>query len=401
MKLSINIMVEKILFIIRRYATTDGASQGLFNYIKSNPAIKSYLIITRWIISSQDNLNIIEVVSWKDIQQILSEYKFDIIHYFKTAYYDIFNWTIKAERSLNLNIPIVTTVCQRPSTKGLLLSPKEIRSSESVVLIDKSAYNDNLIAFIPYSKKKKIYFGTTDRIICRTGELVELKKQSKRITSKIVFGRGSTLSKCPPDMISVYRQIKYPEKKFVIAGISPDSWIEKAIEGEEDIEIVGINPFDEWLEICNEFDVFLYYLPKSSHSSIDGTLGQAMLLEKAVVYFGPDAPKERLIDGENALIAECVEDIPKLCDELATNVSLREKLGKRARETTIENFSIYSAVEKYNTLYKEVMEGEHTSIRIPITYYMNYYRSCWKHIIKSFLGGSFIESLHFRRHPLI
>ena len=293
---------NNILFIIRRYDITDGSSITLNAYIRNNPSIKNYKIIARYVLSAQEDLNITEVSSWKEIRRILEKDQFNVIHYFKTAYYDIFEWTIKAMTSCRILIPTITTICQRPSTKGLLLSPYEINKSDALVFIDRSAYNDSLISFIPEYKKSCIYFGTTETAIVKTQQLIDEKAKQSKESSIIIFGRGSTLSKCPSDMIEVYNKITYPHKKFIIAGIKQNSWVEEKAEKYNDIEVIGTKPFEEWLKICNEFDIFLYYIPKDSHSSIDGTLGQAMLLEKPVVYYGPEAPKERFINGENALI---------------------------------------------------------------------------------------------------
>lgn len=77
---------------------------------------------------------------------------------------------------------------------------------------------------------------------------------------------------------------------------------------------------------------FLYYLPLKAYSSIDGTLGEAMLLQKPVIYYGPEAPKERLIHGYNSLIANNKEEISVLCNKLAKDEEMRLQLGLKARE---------------------------------------------------------------------
>ena len=391
---------NNILFIIRSYDITDGSSITLNAYIRNNPSIKNYKIIARYVLSAQEDLNITEVSSWKEIRKILEKDQFNVIHYFKTAYYDIFEWTIKAMTSCRILIPVITTICQRPSTKGLLLSPYEINKSDALVFIDRSAYNDSLISFIPEYKKSCIYFGTPETAIVKTQQLIDEKAKRSKESSIIIFGRGSTLSKCPPDMIEVYNKITYPHKKFIIAGIKQNSWVEEKAEKYNDIEVIGTKPFEEWLKICNEFDIFLYYIPKDSHSSIDGTLGQAMLLEKPVVYYGPEAPKERFINGENALIAEEVEQIPELCDRLANDFDLRYRLGKNARLTSIRDFHINTTIKLYNELYDNVRKRIKLQVKIPYKYYIKFYSYCWKRIFKSQLGGSWIEKLYFRLKPI-
>ena len=87
------------------------------------------------------------------------------------------------------------------------------------------------------------------------------------------------------------------------------------------MEIEDVFTIISWLRLLNKFDVFLYHLPEKIYSSIDGTLGDAMLLKKAVVYFGPEAPKERLINGVNGLIAKTEEEITQAQKNQSEKVS--------------------------------------------------------------------------------
>lgn len=388
----------RILFLIRRYNATDGASQALCNFIRNNDEIAEYKILCRWIVKSQDDVNIQTVNNKNEIKKELKSRQYDLVHYFKTGGYDMFNWTYQAIKSLHLKLPIITTVCQRPSYPGLLLSPHELKYSTKIVLIDKASYNDELYQFVNENKKDFIYFGTPPDVIEKTGQLVQIFQGNG---NTVVYGRGSTLSKCPKDMISVFDAIDIEKKKFVIAGITAGSWLHSQVENREDIKIYSPRPFAEWLDICNSFDVFLYYIPTTSHSSIDGTLGNAMLLQKPVVYYGSEAPKERIIHGENGFVANSISEIAYYATLLGKDEELRRKIGKKARETTIKEFSIFSTIENYHNLYLSVINSD-IDIKqvIPIRYILHFFKKSKKQYFRYLLAGSFVEKIYRRFKPL-
>lgn len=389
----------KVLYLIRTYKTTDGSSMALHRLITNNPQLTDYIILCRRIISKQEDLNIQTVDSWKDIEKIVSNNRFDVIHYFKNYGFEMFNWTIKALLKQRLNIPVVTTVCQRPSYPGLLLSPNEIKYSKKIVFIDKTAFSDPLLRFLGSKHKQLIYFGVTPDVISKTEKILN-SPPKKSPEDPIIFGRGSTLNKCPSNIIEIFDKIKVKNKKFIIAGIPENSWLEPLVKNRTDIELIPPTSFEKWLEICNTFDIFLYHLPMDCHSSIDGTLGNAMILKKAVAYLGPEAPKERFSHNKNALVANNEDELITYATELGNNPQLRQKIGEEARKSTINDFTIESCVKKYNELYLSLSQKCSTPIMIPFKYHTAFIKSCWVRIIKSKLAGSFIEKAHFKAHPI-
>ena len=109
----------------------------------------------------------------------------------------LFKWTYKALKYSKLRLPVYTTVNQSPSYKGLLLSPKTINSSEEIVFIDATAFNDKILYFIPQKRKSIIYYSTSDgkdllnELYIKRSERLKASRES----SHVVFGRGSTLIK--------------------------------------------------------------------------------------------------------------------------------------------------------------------------------------------------------------
>lgn len=363
----------KVIYCIDYYEITGGASIALIETIKSNPKLEKYIIACR-------NCTLPEhFVFKKSGKEIIEEYlsgNYDFIHWFKSAGFKLFRELVREAHRRHLHPNIITTVCQRPSFKLHLLSPIEIKHSLALVFIDKAAYNDSLYAFIPSELKRMIYFGTSKYTLEILNSVLEEGTSDKK-KLEIIYGRGSTLNKCPKDMFKIFDGINSP-KHFVIVGNGDDRWIKKEARKRDDytVEIIQGLPYKKWLEVLKNFDVFLYYLPLSAYSSIDGTLGDAMLLKKPVVYYGPDAPKERLINGYNALVASSKEDIIKYCNLLLSDEQLRTTLGEHARETTLRDFPMCKTIDSYNQLYRDLQTKQNDAdtprIRIPLDFYFYY-----------------------------
>lgn len=382
----------KVLYLKHTYSIIDGSSAALYETIKDNDKLTGYKVLARKIRDRQDDIDIKVVSSKRELEKELIEGDYDAIHYFKTYTYDLFNWAAEIVEKRKLNIPIITTVCQRPSYRGMWLSPNEINKSDVIAFIDKAAYNDPLFSFIPEEKKVLNYFGRDQYNLDQTDRLKDQKREKDSWT---VIGRGSTLNKCPQDIIEVFDRLEVPNKKLVIAGIEPGSWLEAKAAGRKDIEILPPVPYEKWLERCATFDIFWYYLPETCHSSIDGTLGDAMLLEKPAVYMGPPAPAERFVQGENGYVATTHDEMLGYLKQLCDDPELRERIGKRARLTTARDFSLYRTINVYNELIEKLKAstaGVPENV-VPMAYNIKFYKSCWKPVLRSWGSGSFLERL--------
>lgn len=378
----------KVLFLIQNYSIIDGTSMVLYEYIEENEEIDNYKIICRRYKDKQTAINLVSVNSFKELEQEIESGNYCIIHYFKTHGYDLFDWTIKILKKLNMSVPIITTICQKPSYKGLLLSPKEIRLSNVLVFIDKASFYDKLYPFIPIEKKRLNYFGRQQSNIELTKEILSRRSKNAKY---IIIGRGSSLNKCPRDIIEIYNKIRIPYKKLVIVGITSNSWLHKLTLNREDIVLIPPVSYNEWLEICNTFDVFWYYIPKTSHSSIDGTLGDAMLLEKPVVYMGSEAPKERFSEGDGC-VAESEGEMLNYLEVLGSDDKLRYDIGKKARNRIIDMFSLKTTITNYNHYYREIVRvNTPIYVKIPFSYKLYFIRYSFKAVLRNLISGTFFE----------
>lgn len=379
----------KILFLIQNYHIIDGSSMALYEYINENKSITEYKILCRRYTEKQPNLNIDIVNSSEDIKNEILKEDYNIIHYFKTHGYDLFNWTLKAIVQAKKRIPIVTTICQRPSYKGMLLSPKEIEKSNILVHIDIASLNDNLYKFIPTNKKFLNYFGRQKSNLDLTENIRAQYKSNSKFT---IIGRGSSLNKCPKDIIQIYDKLKIPNKKLIIVGITPNSWLHQICKNRSDITLIPPVPYIEWLKICNSFDIFWYYIPSTSHSSIDGTLGDAMLLGKPIVYMGSEAPKERFKQDDGFIASNKAEMISYL-NILSQDKNLRDHIGENARKTIIENFSLTTTITNYNYIYNKINNINYINTKIPVNYKLYFYLKSIKAILRSAISGTYFEKL--------
>ena len=188
-------------------------------------------------------------------------------------------------------------------------------------------------------------------------------------------------------MFEVFDNIDVPNKEFHIVGIPRDgNWVHKEALKRHNVKFYGFLPYEEWFDVCKTFDVVLYQIPEESHASIDGNLGLPMLMKKPSVYYGSEAPKERFINGVNGFIANNKKEISYYATLLGKNFELRKRMGEKARETTISNFSYKKKMSLYEKVYHEATLYDNVKIRIPLSYYIIYVCRCYRRIIQETFG---------------
>ena len=316
----------------------------------------------------------VKVIPAQDVYRYLIDNSIDLIHYFKATGRHYFANVISYLQKDDLKkISIITTVCQKPSFFGLELSPKEIINSKTIVFIDKAAYNDKFYDFIDLSHKKIIYFGHSKEHIDLINSIYNNKLKNTK-TNNVIFGRGSSLNKCHKKFIKTFERIKEEKKSLIfVGGKYLPKWIEKAISSHSNTIWIPALSYDKWLEKCSSFDVFLYQLPTNAYSSIDGTLGDAMLLGIPPILYGPEAIKERIHHVENGYIANSLEEIVHYANILASNKELRKVMGDNARNSTLKEFSLDNTIGEYKLLYENLGKNNCCTTKIPVYFYLFYY----------------------------
>lgn len=314
----------------------------------------------------------------KELSYALKEYNAEIVIFFKAAKSlidkSIFTKFVSVKKGLGDGVRVITVVCQRPSNPNTVLTPFEIKNSDHLIFIDRTAYNDSLYSFIPENRKSWTYLTIPDNGPNPLDKYLKTDYSLKN--DEVVFGRGSSFNKCPKDILEPFDKIKFGgKKKFVIVGVPKShNWLVSKVNKREKDDVVTypLMGFDEWMEKVSKFDIGLYILPVDAHSSIDGTLGQMMRIGLPVIVGGAPAPKERIIHGENGFIADSIPEIVHYAELLANNQELRERMGKGARKSTIELNSeswiakLEDVIEKVRGIKEEVPISVPVSTRIKI-----------------------------------
>lgn len=371
-----------VLYITSYCDAKDGVSSAVFSqYEMDEKFVGEQMIIYKWKDCIPDYYNAVSSNNKETIRDFVNKGPL-LIHYFRGIPSNILKQVLKIVGQEN---PIIMTVCQSPFFKPLLLSPFEIRTAWKIVFIDKTSYTCSLLDFLPIEKKTMTYL-SSDLYIKETETL-----RRPQNSPYIIYGRGSTIAKCPHNMFEVFDKINILNKKFVIVGI-PDgnNWVRKEAAKRDNVEVYGMLSQNEWFKMCASFDIFLYHLPLSSYASVDGNLGLAMLMRKPVVYMGSDAPKERFVHGENGYVADSIEDMAMYATALGQDRELRYTIGENARKSTIKDFNGRERMKVYKNIYETVTKNIHSPI--PLSYYIFYLRYCFKEVLKSSMN-------YYRRHP--
>lgn len=363
----------KILYIINNL-NIGGATDALICILKNSTYDSRKIICKNNYLADISNLDIeVEEGNGRLVFDTFIQAEYDLIHWFRAESALLFEELCMEMVAQKRILSIVTTVCQYPREFRLRLTPNEIKYNQCIVFIDKHAYACKFNKSILNDRKQMIYFGihydenlyTRYNKLSPIGENVDVK-----------FGRGSSLNKCPKDMIAWFSKINVPQKKFCVVGVGDKpGWLKKEITKyklETNVEIIPHLNFDEWLLKVSSFDIFLYQIPLNSYSSIDGTMQAAMLLSKPIVYYGSESPKELIEHGVSGFIANNKREFIHYATLLATDTELRLQIGQKANERLISEFNWKVTVENYRTLYQKVLSLEPTKSVLSFQYVFLY-----------------------------
>lgn len=285
----------KILFAIDNFGC-GGASDALLGLYEDIKADVKFIVCKN---NSNPRRSEVPSLNGLELFNLFINEGYDLIHWFRSERVVLFNELVAVMNKERMLLPIITTHCQLPIAHHLRLSPNEIKYSQHIIFITKIAYNHELHNCIPEKNKSMIYFGS------KPGDFRVTQKEVQAQNSGIVFGRGSTLSKCHPQFLDWFNDIPIQNKKFVVIGRGNPNWIRKEISVrglEKIVTVCGQLERLEWLTALSRFDIFLYQLPVNAHSASDYTIQHAMLVGKPVVYYGPESPKELIVHGEMVLL---------------------------------------------------------------------------------------------------
>lgn len=365
----------KVLFVIDIYLSNGGASLALRYLIEGNAALEAPVVFCRKRYKADSDTLDVRENTGEELLDYYLKHGYQCVHFFHADGWTLFEQLLKAAAARKLRIPVVTTVCQKPSFLQFMLQPFEIRHSDLLVFIDKAAYGDPLYSFIPEHRKEMNYFGRTREEYDRT---VQIAEAARKEHAPLVVGRASTLNKCAADMFDVFDRVDNPKKVLIIGGEHDETHATVGRQAAErssryEVEVTGLLPYDEYLARMPEIDIFLYHLKPDAYSSIDGTLGTAMVMGKPCVYMGPPAPAERFEHGVNGFVAKSADELVHYSNLLMHDPELRERIGRNARESIYRNFRLEDTVANYNRMYRRVIAAPAPGkVRMPLSFYRYY-----------------------------
>lgn len=366
-----------ILYLIDSL-TNSGGTFAMFELID---ALLKKGIITDFIICTNEDKNHSNTFKDKRIVTTPDEFlayanngNYELIHRFSTGkskfFDEIITMAIQTGRTLK---NLITTHCQLPVKKDFRLSFNELKYSRHLVFITNEAYNHKYHKFIDDVDKTLIYFG-----VKAIDEVVPTQKKSG---NKFILGRGSTLNKCPVDVIKNFKKICTDNMELHIAGKGPQEGLLQAIKDydlENKVIIHGLLSYERWMDLIKSFDIFWYQLPLDSYSAIDATIQHAMLNEIPVVLLGPPSPAELIVNGETGFVAKDESDFLEKTQLLIDDATLRKEMGKKSRKRLIEVFSHHTTVKKYEDLYNKIsmeLDNRQFERKVPLRmqFHLNYF----------------------------
>lgn len=279
-------------------------------------------------------------------QQILSEFKPDIVLYHWTEPSPAIELLIKKMKSYNIEGKKTKLICVVHSSLPVT------RGYDFYVLPCKD--NNSCQRHIPENKKRVIYNGIdVDKF-----DIPRLRGDD----NKFVTGRVSTLleRKIPRDWIEVANKFDIPNVKFVILGEGP-----RRAELLSDVRLLGLEEKFSLPGYISQEN--LPYLLSTFDTSCYITGGWVevhalALLEYAtaglpIVSQPRGGVSEQVIHGETGFLSDDMNEIRYYCELLAKDSSLRQEMSRKAREFG-RQFSIERQCLAYGRLFEEIIEDK-------------------------------------------
>lgn len=157
---------------------------------------------------------------------------------------------------------------------------------------------------------------------------------------------------------------KYPDIKYYIIGSGEEEGYLKRLTEELKIEnnvvFLGRLPHREVMKYMSKVSVFV--LP----SWVEGfgiVYIEAMAHSKPVIAVRGEGIEDVITDGENGFLvgSKNVDDVVKVLSFILDNPDRAESIGKRARETVINNFTWLRNAEKTIDLYNNLLKKQNNN----------------------------------------
>ncbi|MCM8830194.1 MAG: glycosyltransferase family 4 protein [Candidatus Omnitrophica bacterium] len=173
----------------------------------------------------------------------------------------------------------------------------------------------------------------------------------------LILGNTSTFTKVKGQefLLTAFNRIykKFPCILLLAGRVSDKSKYLSYVDKELEDKILFLGHREDIPRVLKTIDIFIF---PSINEGLGTALLEAMAMERPVLVSDIPTFREFIIDGVNGLFFKVgnPEDIEEKIYLLIRDRHLRDILGKNARKTISERFSIETMIEKTEQLYKEI-----------------------------------------------
>ncbi len=300
-----------------------------------------------------------DIFKWKKVKKLLQDEGIDIVHVHGTRANSNVYWAAK-----KLGLPIIYTIHgwsfhddQSWYVKKIRILVEQYITQHVNCNISVSASNKKTgTEFLADFKSTVINNGIDLKIFDPGRSFKDLKRFFGIADGSCVVGfiARMTLQKDPFTMIKAFKKVVLKNPRAVLLMVGDGELKAEAVRLCGELGISDKVIFEKFRsdipDVLNAMDIFC--LPSLWEGLPIGLL-EAMAMQKAVVATAVDGSKEILQDQVNGL-AVAVQQEDALAGavlKLVNDPVLRNRLGKAARETVLENFDIQKMTRAVETVY--------------------------------------------------
>lgn len=283
--------------------------------------------------------------------------------------YDIIHLHLPIAPLINIDLPIITTMHGSVVVHAYHTQLKDQTSYKMKIftnyilfpLVSKIIKNSNIITAVskPVANELNEYFGLRNVPVCGNGVDENLFKPSKKVDGDYILYVGRiSIKKGIIDLINVFEQIcdEYSTKLLIVGkGELYHELNKKVLLKKLDDKVIfcGHKNINELIAIYQKATLFI---SPSHYETGPLTLLEAMSCGKPVIATNVGIAQECINNYKNGILIEpkSLKDMEDAISLLLDNKNLRDKLGKNARKTILENYTWSKVVDKYEVFYNKL-----------------------------------------------
>lgn len=227
------------------------------------------------------------------------------------------------------------------------------------IIVVSSSIRDLLVRYGIKDEKISVINSSVD-IDVFNPDVEDIRKELKIPSDTIILGNTSTFTKTKGQeiLLTAFNRIskRFPCVLLFAGKISEEAKIKylSYVDKELRDKIIFLGYREDIPNVLKTIDIFIF---PSIIEGLGTALLEAMAMERPVVVSDIPTFKEFIVDGVNGIFfkAGSPEDIEKKVLSLIFNKNLCKILGKNARKTVLERFTLDVMVNQTEKLYKQIL----------------------------------------------